>query len=82
MTELLRADIHQKVFATGILAVETLDRVLHRRRELPVGATELLKEHISESGIRLIYANGVHELLDVMVHVASSVELGPNDPSG
>jgi hypothetical protein len=31
MAELFRADIHQHVFATRIVAVKSLDRILHRR---------------------------------------------------
>jgi hypothetical protein len=68
MAELFRADVHQKVFAVGVFAVQALDRVLHCRRQLAVGAAELFKEHVSEAGIGLADANGVHELFDVMIH--------------
>ncbi len=68
MAELFRADIHQHVFATRIVAVKSLDRILHRRSELAVRASELFQEHIAETGIGLIDADGIHEFLDMMVH--------------
>jgi hypothetical protein len=68
MAELLGADVHQKVFAVWIFAIEALDRVLHRRRELAIGTAELLKQHIAELWIRLIDTDGVHKLFDVMIH--------------
>ena len=68
MAELLGADVHQKVFAIWIFAIEALDRVLHRRRELAVGTAELLKQHIAELRIGLIDTDGVHKLFDVMIH--------------
>ena len=68
MAEFLGADVHQEVFAIWIFAIEALDRVLHRRRELAVGAAELLKQHIAELRIGLVDADGVHKLFDVMIH--------------
>ena len=50
VAQLLGADVHQQVFARRIVAVESLDRVLHRGGELAVGAAELLQQHVAESG--------------------------------
>ena len=68
VAELLRADVHEKVFALRIFAVEPLDRVLHRGGKLAVGAAELLEQHVAELRIRRIDANRVHQFLDVVVH--------------
>ncbi len=68
MAQLLGADVHQKVFALRILAIEPLDRILHRRGELAVGAAELLEQHVAEARVGLVDADGVHELLDVVIH--------------
>jgi hypothetical protein len=68
VAQLLRADIHQQVLAGGIVAVEALDRILHRSGKLAVCATELLEQHVAESGIGRIDAHRVHELLDVVIH--------------
>ena len=50
------------------LAIEALDRILHRGRKLAVGAAELFEKHIAEAGIRLVDADRIHELFDVMIH--------------
>ena len=68
VAEFLGSDIHQEVFAVGIFAIQALDRVLHRRCEFAVGTAELLKQHVAETRIRFVDANGVHELFDVMIH--------------
>ena len=68
MAELLGADVHQKVFAIGIFAIEALNGVLHRRRELAIGTAELLEQHIAEGRIGFVDTDGVHKLLDVMIH--------------
>ena len=68
MAQLLGADVHQQVLAVGIVAVEALDRVLHRGGELAVGAAELLQQHVAKARIGLVDANGVHQLLDVVIH--------------
>ena len=51
MAQLFGADVHQEILAIGIVAIQTLDRILHRSREFAFGAAELLKQHISEAGI-------------------------------
>ena len=68
MAQFLRPDVHEQVFALSVVAIESLDRVLHRRGELAIGAAELLEQHVAEFGIRRVDADRVHELLDVMVH--------------
>jgi hypothetical protein len=68
MTELLRADVHQQVLAGRVLAVESLDRILHRRSQLAVGAPKLLQKHVAELGIGLVDADGIHKLFDVVIH--------------
>jgi hypothetical protein len=42
MAWLFRADVHEQVLARGIFAVDALERILHCRRQLAVGAAELL----------------------------------------
>ena len=71
MTQLFGADVHQQVFPLGILAVQTLNGVLHCRGKLSVGAAELLEQHIAELWIRGVDAHGVHQFLDVVIHAAS-----------
>ena len=72
VAQLLGADVHEQVFALRILAIEPLDRILHRRRELAVRAAELLEQHVAEARIGLVDSDRVHELLDVMIHGVSS----------
>jgi hypothetical protein len=72
VAQFLGPDVHEEIFALRVVAVEPLDRVLHRGRELAVGAAELLQQHVAESGIRRIDTHRVHELLDVMVHIYPS----------
>ena len=43
MAEFLRPDVHQKILAVGIVAVEALNRVLHRSRKFTVRAAELFQ---------------------------------------
>ena len=71
MTQLLGTDIHQQVFSLRILAVEALHGILHRRGELAVRPAELPEQHVAERRIGRIDANGVHQLLDVVIQVAS-----------
>src|ERR1700760_3808135 len=68
MAQFLRADIHQQILAVRVLAVQSLDRILHRSGELAVGAAELLKQHIAETNIRLVDADREHQLFDVVIH--------------
>jgi hypothetical protein len=42
MAKLLGTDIHQKVLAVRVFAIEALDRILHCGRKLAIGASELL----------------------------------------
>jgi hypothetical protein len=69
VAEFFCPDVHEQVFAAWIVTVETLDRVLHGRSELAIGAAELLEQHVAERGVRLIDPNRVHELLDVVIHL-------------
>jgi hypothetical protein len=41
---------------------------LHGRRKFTVCATELFKQHIAEFRIRFVNANGIHELLYMVIH--------------
>jgi hypothetical protein len=68
MAKFLGADIHQEILAVRVLAIEALDRILHRGCEFTVRAPELFKEHISKTRVRFVDADGEHELLDVMIH--------------
>ena len=68
MAELFGADIHKEILAFRIFAIQALNRILHRCRQFAVGAAELLKQHIAETGIWFVDAHGVHELFDVMIH--------------
>jgi hypothetical protein len=43
VTEFLGADIHEHIFAVRIITVESLNGILHRRRKLSVGPSELLQ---------------------------------------
>ena len=71
MTELLGADVHQQVLAFRVVAIEALNRILHRRGELAVGAAELLEQHVAERRVRRVDANRVHQFLDVVIHLVS-----------
>ena len=42
--------------------------VLHRRGQFAVGAAELLQQHVAEARVGLVDADGVHQLLDVVIH--------------
>ena len=68
MAELLGADVHQQVLALRILAVQSLNRVLHRGGELAVSAAELFQQHVAELRVRRIDANRVHEFFHMVVH--------------
>ena len=68
MAQFLGADVHQEIFAVRIFAIEALNGILHGGRQFAVGAAELLQQHVAETRVRLVDADGVHELLDVMIH--------------
>jgi hypothetical protein len=68
VTKFLSADIHQQVFAFGIVAIDALDGVLHRGCKLSVRAAELLQQHVAESGIGRSNVYRVHQLFYVVVH--------------
>jgi hypothetical protein len=68
VTQLLGADVHQQIFDLDVVTVETLDRVPHGGGQLAVGPTELLQEHVAETRVGSTNLNGVHELLDVVIH--------------
>ncbi|MET4799686.1 hypothetical protein ABIA96_002253 [Bradyrhizobium sp. LB11.1] len=68
MAQFLGADIHQKILAVRIFAIETLDGILHGGRQLAVGPAELLQQHVAEPRIGLVDPDCEHELLDVMIH--------------
>jgi hypothetical protein len=68
MAEFFCSDVHQEIFAIRILAIKSLDRVLHCRSKLAIGPSELLEQHVPEPGIRLVHADCIHEFFDMMVH--------------
>ena len=68
MTEFLGADIHQQVLAVGILAVESLNGILHGGGQLAVGAAELFKQHVAEPRVGLVDSDRIHQFFDVVVH--------------
>jgi hypothetical protein len=68
VAQLFGADVHQQVFAGGIVAVEALNGILHRGCQLAIRAAELLEKHVSEPYVRIPDAHCVHKLLNVMVH--------------
>jgi hypothetical protein len=68
MAEFFGSDIHQEVLAFWILAVETLNRVLHGRSQFAVGTAELFEKHVTESDVRLVDAHGEHQFFYVVIH--------------
>jgi len=68
MAELFSTDVHQKVFSFRIVAINPLNRILHRCRQLSICSTELLQEHVPESRIGRSDAHRVHQLLYVVIH--------------
>ena len=69
VAQLLGADVHQQILALRIVAIQTLNGILHRRGELAVCAAELLEQHVAKSRIGFVDAHGVHQLLHVVIHV-------------
>ena len=74
MAQFLGADIHQEVFASGIFAVDALDRILHGCRQFSVGPAELLQKHGAEPGIGCTDSNRVHKFLDMVIHLMLRAE--------
>src|SRR5690606_33184232 len=72
MAQLFGTDVHEEILAFGILTVEPLNRILHRRSQLAVRPAELLEQHVAKLRIRNVDSNGIHQLLHVMVHAASA----------
>jgi len=68
VAQFLGADVHQEVFALCIIAIQSLDGILHRRRQLAVRATKLLEQHVAELRIGLVDAHGVHQFFYMVVH--------------
>jgi hypothetical protein len=63
---------NQHVFAIWIVAIKTLDRILHRGSKFPIRPTELLQEHVAESRIGCSHVDGVHQLLDMVIYMVKS----------
>ena len=59
MAQLLCPNVHEKVLSGGVVAIEPLNRILHRSGKFAIGAAKLLKEHVSEvrsgSSTRTVY---------------------------
>jgi hypothetical protein len=69
VTEFFCAYIKQKIAPTQIInAVPSLDGVLHSGCKFSICTTELLEEHPSELHVRLANIDGVHQLLNMVVH--------------
>jgi hypothetical protein len=71
MAQLFGADVHQQIFASGVIAVKSLDRILHRGSQLSILSAKLLQQHAAKLGIWLIDTNGIHQLFNVVIHGAS-----------
>jgi hypothetical protein len=54
-----------------------LNGILHRRRELTIGAAELFEQHVSKSRIGCSDSNRVHKLLDVVIHATAGCKRLP-----
>ena len=68
VAQFLGADVHQQVLALHVVAVQALNRILHRRGEFAVGAAKLLQQHVAERRVRFVDPNRIHQLLHVVVH--------------
>jgi hypothetical protein len=68
MAQFLGTDVHQEILAVRILAIEPLNRILHRGRQLAIGASELFKEHIAKARVWFVDANSEHQFLHVVIH--------------
>jgi hypothetical protein len=55
---------------------------LHRGSEFAIGAAELLKEHVAETWIRFVDADGEHQFLNVVIHWKASEARGNIDSNG
>ncbi len=60
VAQLLGADVHQQILALRIVAVQSLNRILHRGGELAVGAAELFEQHVAEPRIGLASTRTVY----------------------
>jgi hypothetical protein len=67
--EFFGADVHEEIAAGEVIdAIPALDGVLHGGGEFAVGAAELLEEHVAEFDVGGTDVDGVHQLLDVVIH--------------
>jgi hypothetical protein len=71
VAELFGADVHEEIFAFRVLTIQSLNGVLHRRREFTIRAAELLEQHVAKPRVRNVNSHGVHQLLYMVVHAAS-----------
>jgi hypothetical protein len=76
VAKFLSPDVHEQVFSLRVLAIKSLDRVLHRSSKLAVGPAELFEQHVAEFWVWCIHADRVHELFDVVVHIILAVACG------
>lgn len=60
MAELFRSDVQEQIFAVGIVAVQPLHGILHRRGKLAVCAAKLFEQHPPELGIGRADPDRVH----------------------
>jgi hypothetical protein len=68
VTKLLGANIHQQVFTFRIVAIKTLNGILHGGSKLAVCPAELLQQHGAKPRIRHPDIYRVHQLFYMMVH--------------
>ena len=60
VTEPLGPDVPQHILASGVFAVQALDRLLHCGSEFAFGPAELLEEHDFQRRIGCVDADGMH----------------------
>jgi len=59
-------------FQARIIAIQTLNRILHRGGQLAVCAAELFQKHFTKTGICFSDLHGVHQFLYVVIHFICS----------
>src|ERR1700733_7735852 len=68
MTQLFGADVHQQVFALGVVAIQALNRILHGSGQFTVSTSELFEQHVAKLRIGRADLHGVHQFLNMVVH--------------
>ena len=68
VAQLLGSSIHEQIFQLGVVAVEPLDGILHRRGEFAISTAAVLQEHVAESRVGYPDSDRIHELLNVLIN--------------